>query len=805
MSKTNKQLTSFWNLLSNHKIVIPIIQRDYAQGRDSEGALRTRFLTQLKKALDSAIDVPYDTDTSSESHQLILDFVYGTPTASGAIAPLDGQQRLTTLWLLHWYLAYITGFLSNSNDVKNILKSFSYETRVSSRDFCEKLCDLPILESNNDAIRRHIENQTWFYSEWKQDPTVRGMLTMLMGNPGNDLEDNIYAIFGQNKEVLKKYWDSLISTQGMQSPIMFNHTIIGTEELPLSDDLYIKMNARGKPLTSFENFKAEVIKWESDNITKEESIRIASKFDNEWTDIFWEKGLGSVAHDVDELFFAFFNRIYYLHIVTRRENGAFLLSDKDANKSKEYKYFSGDTSNSDKLISFQSLDRYIPQLKETLISLEVIFQEIKHMDPSVFQARWKNNFYFIPQYILDSDNIPKTLSNDTLDFTTINQQERVAFYAICKYLLTPSSDNDEANSLVHWMRFVWNLVSEKDSNGTDTIRSISAIQQAVTLIDKVRNPRRIYHELNEKSTELKQTLKSHIALERRFIEEIEKASQILNPPPGISVPAGVESWEQAIINAEEFRFFNGSIGVLFHNEQGEIDWANFACKFSNAQKYFSVPNSPNIIQNMIPYLTDNDLLFIFSNYSLQCKDDNISDMLRRHPKYFHKYLMGEKTTDSLTRLQTDIISLCENNPSFWIHNKWVNNKHVLSNFSYRSGSYESNSFFIDTDYIEKRYAFLNEANANASDIQLIINKKYSYPYKGLYIDFTCIYKERKYQFRWTGADWVDMYHDGENLWQAGLHSKFNGHDEDYHFNDTITFWSEIKRCIEKFSSSHNDI
>ena len=136
MSKTNKQLTSFWNLLSNHKIVIPIIQRDYAQGRNSEGALRTRFLTQLKKALDSAIDVPDDTDTSSGSHQLILDFVYGTPTASGAIAPLDGQQRLTTLWLLHWYLAYITGFLSNSNDVKNILKSFSYETRVSSRDFC---------------------------------------------------------------------------------------------------------------------------------------------------------------------------------------------------------------------------------------------------------------------------------------------------------------------------------------------------------------------------------------------------------------------------------------------------------------------------------------------------------------------------------------------------------------------------------------------------------------------------------------------------------------------------------------------
>ena len=50
MSKSNKQLISFWNLIKRHKIVIPIIQRDYAQGRESEGALRKRFLNRLKKA-----------------------------------------------------------------------------------------------------------------------------------------------------------------------------------------------------------------------------------------------------------------------------------------------------------------------------------------------------------------------------------------------------------------------------------------------------------------------------------------------------------------------------------------------------------------------------------------------------------------------------------------------------------------------------------------------------------------------------------------------------------------------------------
>lgn len=800
MSKTNKQLTSFWNLLSNHKIVIPIIQRDYAQGRDSEGALRTRFLTQLKRALDYAVNVLEGTDTPTDFHQLILDFVYGTPTTSGAISPLDGQQRLTTLWLLHWYLAYVTRSLSD--DVKKILKSFSYETRVSSRDFCEKLCDLTILEGNNIEIRKHIENQTWFYSEWKQDPTVRGMLTMLFGNSGND-EDNIYAIFGQNKEILKKYWDSLILSKPTQTPIMFNHTVIGTEELPLSDDLYIKMNARGKPLTSFENFKAEVVKWVSDKGSKEESIRIASKFDNEWTDIFWENGFGSVAHNVDELFFAFINRMYYQYLVTKRNNGSL---DKDANKSKEYKYFSGGTYNSDKFISFQSLDIYIPKLEETLTSLEKIFQEIKDINQSVLQAKWNNNFYFIPQYILDTDNSPKILSNDILDFTTINQQERVAFYAICKYLLSPSSDNDDANSLSHWMRFVWNLISDKDSGGSDTIRSFTAIQQATALIDKIENPRRVYQEINERSIELKQTLKRDVSLERRFIEEIEKISQILTPNPDTEVPMGVENWEQAIIMAEEFRFFKGSISVLFHNGQGEIDWANFERKFNNAKKYFNVPNDSEIIHDMIPYLTDSELLYVFSSYSLQCNDDNVSDMLRRHPKYFHNYLMGERSSDSLTQLQSDLISLCKDNPSFRIHKKWVNGKHVLSNYSTKSGYYESNSYFIGTDFIRDIYDFLKQAQSESDEIKLVFNKDYTYPYKGLYIDFACIFLDRKYQFRWTAFDWVDMYNsNGDNLWKEGLHSKYNGQDNNEPiFNDVSTFWSEIQRCIDMYVSSRNN-
>lgn len=78
---------SFWELLNENSIKVPIIQRDYAQGRPEQSPLRVRFLASLKTALDTP-------------QELTLDFVFGS-VENGEFKPIDGQQRLTTLWLLH--------------------------------------------------------------------------------------------------------------------------------------------------------------------------------------------------------------------------------------------------------------------------------------------------------------------------------------------------------------------------------------------------------------------------------------------------------------------------------------------------------------------------------------------------------------------------------------------------------------------------------------------------------------------------------------------------------------------------------
>ena len=109
----NRNTFSFWNLIRRNKVIIPIIQRDYAQGRLGKETLRQKFLQELKDALDN-----------SHGQALTLDFVYGVENSKESIYPLDGQQRLTTLWLLHWYLAYKTGRIKDNN-IKQTLKRFT--------------------------------------------------------------------------------------------------------------------------------------------------------------------------------------------------------------------------------------------------------------------------------------------------------------------------------------------------------------------------------------------------------------------------------------------------------------------------------------------------------------------------------------------------------------------------------------------------------------------------------------------------------------------------------------------------------
>jgi uncharacterized protein with ParB-like and HNH nuclease domain len=149
-----------WQPLS--KIEIPIIQRDYAQGREGKEELRENFLKFLLEAVNG---------TPKE-----LDFVYGS-VRDKILQPLDGQQRLTTLFLLHWFVAIKENKLND--ELKNLLTKFTYETRTSSREFCNDLINKGIIYNPKQNISELIIDSSWFFLSWKRDQTIKSMLTML--------------------------------------------------------------------------------------------------------------------------------------------------------------------------------------------------------------------------------------------------------------------------------------------------------------------------------------------------------------------------------------------------------------------------------------------------------------------------------------------------------------------------------------------------------------------------------------------------------------------------------------------------
>lgn len=245
-------------LLDKYHVIIPLVQRDYAQGRNNQEVerIRSRFLDKI-----------YETITT-EGATMFLDFVYGDinyihsltekKLESIILTPLDGQQRLTSLYLLHWYAAK-----KKRDDVAyNFLSNFTYEVRPSSRIFCERLMEYT--PNLNVSLKYQIQDQGWFQTSWISDPTIDGMLVML---------DAIREKFND----VENLWERLTQDD------CISFYFLPLKENGQSDELYIKMNSRGRALTRFEHFKAEYEGlYEKDS---DDAQRISHEFDVEWMDM----------------------------------------------------------------------------------------------------------------------------------------------------------------------------------------------------------------------------------------------------------------------------------------------------------------------------------------------------------------------------------------------------------------------------------------------------------------------------------------------------------------------------------------
>ena len=586
-NNSNFERLSFWQLLGKERIEIPIIQRSYAQGREGQQKVRDKFLTALYNALAKEPVEPFE--------PLELDFMYGSKDRT--FQPLDGQQRLTTLFLLHWYIAvkeekadeFIKRleFRDNKNEITGI--RFCYKTRISSLEFCNELTvkgiDLKINKllspdlddkglSKNNELSKTIKNSSWFVSSWEKDPTIAAMLIML---------DAIHLKFNNTN----KLWERLID--GNNPPIIFLNIIL--EKFGLSDDLYIKMNARGKPLTEFENFKSqfekhiEEKKFEKNDIDAEE--KFAHKIDTVWTDLFWQyrekrednsnnadkEKQKDNRYNIDDKIINFIAGAainYYAEKeeITKNEEIEEIVRNELSYKGKT-------KTVSDDAVKKERIEQKISQLIKN--SEEITPEDFPTIEAFEFLVNCFDKYSEKPDGVYNNAKLGpnvrlwnyfnNSLFEEFIVFSKMDYKPRVLFYAQTAYLLKNGKVNDYFSD---WMRVVRNIVENS------TIDQPSAFSSAIKLVKELSNGcKDIYtylanHEVSS----------GHAQVQVK--EEIEKAKIITSNPKN----------KEIIHKTEDTNFCKGKIDFALYCMDYDIYKVHDASSFDSEklEKIYNVIN-----------------------------------------------------------------------------------------------------------------------------------------------------------------------------------------------------------------------
>lgn len=284
---------TFWGLINDPDygiIQIPKIQRDYVQGRNTPQVEFARH-----KLLDELAEV-----LAKEEKSIDLNYVYGK-TEKDCFIPIDGQQRLTTLFLIHMY-----SFSKDKqkSQLKFLKEKFIYETRTTTERFFEQSTQhlIDFFDNNSDYnnISSFIEDAAWFSRNWINDPSVSSCLTVL---------DDIHQRFNNIDDISEKLMSADCPITFMALPI---------SNMGKANDLYIKMNSRGKPLSDFETFKSELFNFIDENFT-EDFIGFKNKVDNEWMSMIWDN-CENPKKTCDSVFMNFIHWIIVNRIMTHKDD-----------------------------------------------------------------------------------------------------------------------------------------------------------------------------------------------------------------------------------------------------------------------------------------------------------------------------------------------------------------------------------------------------------------------------------------------------------------------------------------------------
>lgn len=583
---------------SINEIKIPMIQRDYVQGLDEKKLVP--FINTLINTLSQQSET-----ISQQSTTLSLDFIYGNINEDGVFEPIDGQQRLSTLALLTFYLYCMQKDSDNNKKLNNPFTYITYATRQSAKNFCMLLKSNEFKNKfdNNKIPSDVIKENLKYFSEYNEDTTISAMLNTL---------DKIHEII---------YKEHININDLIEHIDNITFHIFPMESFNLSDDLYIKMNGRGKQLSSFDNFKADYFKWLEENkniicelipncIENDKNKKLDTlkrKFDTDYIDIFWDYAFENSKKtkevpDPEGLFFNFIkNYIVDKYLILSIKETATSINNSDIIKQ----------INNDS-IEYQSL--YIHLLKQNnynyilLLILEFLSKE-----------KYRNNFLNLIKPIWDTDNSNLNMSYLFMD-SNITWKDRAVLHTIFIYLeqmllchtndfsTLDFSDNRYFSQV---MRYIWNIV-ENHTN----------LDTSYRLYDLIYNLDNNYYKHNIYKNSIYKIANNHNNEDTYVIkQENLKAKKIFDNME--------EDWEQEFINIEKHKYFKGDIYFLINDI--------FSNNITTFQKRIDIVSKLFNKEGLIDELKDNHL---FSRGILSQFNDNDFNLLTRY-SYFDDSYKGE--------------------------------------------------------------------------------------------------------------------------------------------------------------------
>lgn len=628
-------------MLKKHEIVIPIIQRDYAQGRDNDNVLEIRenFIKDIFGRL-------------SENQKLKLSFVYGTEEGSQYI-PYDGQQRLTLVYLLSLYLSEYAGeriTIKINNDTENILSKFYYKTRDFSSDFCAYLTlnkdgffrnnilsEIPYDKEHSLALKNAIINDNKFFSAWLSDPTVSSMVNVLQ---------TIHILFN------KQFDDDIDIETRKKIALDFNRKIVDGYVFfdwcslgKASDSIYVKMNGRGKMLSAFDNFKNtlygilnDLREAENDKIkelstqkgTEKEIELITSnlsklkdfelKMDSKWTDLFWEyrTSFSDTTKDNINIAPAMMNFLY------------FAFEYKFCVKTKKFFFGKGETVrwlDENKIVSFLSIFKEAFKSKKDNVPpvlniddyiwvnnlLEVLYNRLYKKDDILLINEYTNRKFFTEKELF----ISLCVQNANYDYRAHATAAVYYEYLIGCSSFTQTGSLDKCNDTYKndWAQFVFNIMETVgffNSHYNDLINdkhfyiAVSEFISRAIEIDKNGNLSNIMMSYKQEDLDkLKENYTLHA--DYQLQEEYEKWKLVNSS----------EDWKQAISKAESIPYFNGQIYFML-----EASYASGVPKLSIFKKLIKTVTSLIDSEDSSKFADDNSfrrLLLCFGDYRIDSR------------------------------------------------------------------------------------------------------------------------------------------------------------------------------------------